>query len=129
MQQQPNVGEFCWNELATSDLKATKAFYKAVLGWDFIDHDMGDMTYTMIKKGDNEFGGIWQIPTEKRNEIPPHWMGYILVDNLQETITKAQQNGATIRVPETPVGDFGKFVIVQDPNGAHIAFWQSLKSC
>lgn len=120
------VGEFCWNELATNNVKSAKDFYSKILGWEFIDHNMGDTTYTMIKVGDKEFGGIWQIPTDKINEIPPHWMGYILVDDIEKTIKKAQDLGATIKVPVTPVGDYGLFSIIIDPTGAHIAFWESI---
>lgn len=36
--------------------------------------------------------------------------------------------GGTVTVPATPVQDFGRFAVVQDPMGVHIAFWQSLKS-
>lgn len=123
----PKIGEFCWNELATPNVKAAKDFYGKVLGWEFTDHDMGDMTYTMIKCGAKEFGGIWQIPNDKKNEIPPHWMGYILVDDVDNILAKAKNAGATVKMPVTPAGDFGRFAIVVDPTGAHIAFWQSLK--
>ena len=29
-----DVGCFCWNELASNDIEATKAFYRAVFGWE-----------------------------------------------------------------------------------------------
>lgn len=122
---QPKVGEFCWNELATPNVKAAKEFYGELLGWQFTDHDMGECTYTMIQQKDQTFGGIWHIPNEKQAEIPPHWMGYILVDNLEQTLEKAVQLGATIKLPITPVSNMGRFIVVMDPTGAHIAFWQS----
>lgn len=122
---QPRIGEFCWNELATPDVKAAKAFYGELLGWQFTDHDMGEGTYTMIQQKDQSFGGIWHIPNDKQTEIPPHWMGYILVDNLENTLEKAVQLGATVKLPITPVSNMGRFIVVMDPTGAHIAFWQS----
>lgn len=30
-------------------------------------------------------------------------------------------------MPATPVSDFGRFAVIQDPTGAHIALWQSTK--
>ncbi len=30
-------GTFCWSQLITTDLKASKAFYKAVFGWAAAD--------------------------------------------------------------------------------------------
>lgn len=125
MENQP-IGGFCWNELATPNLQAAKDFYGKVLGWKFTDMNMGDMTYVKISTGDKEFGGMWQIPTEKKDEVPPHWMGYIFVENIKDTLEKAQQLGATIKMPITPAGDFGLFAIIMDPTGAHIAFWETL---
>jgi predicted enzyme related to lactoylglutathione lyase len=120
------IGEFCWNELATPDVEAAKGFYGKLLGWTFSEHDMGDTTYTMIKSKGGEFGGMWQIPNDQKGQIPPHWMGYILVDDVEATLEKAQSMGATVKLPVTKAGDYGLFIVITDPTGAHIAFWQRL---
>ncbi|MDP1604534.1 MAG: VOC family protein [Legionella sp.] len=121
------TGQFCWNELATTSVKDAKDFYGEIFGWEFTDHKMGDITYTMIKNGDKEFGGMWQIPNDQQEDIPPHWMGYILVDDLEKTLKKAESLGATIKMPATAAGDYGRFGIIIDPTGAHIAFWESIR--
>lgn len=123
----PQTGEFCWNELATSNVKAAKDFYGKVFGWEFSDHPMGDTTYTMIKRNNKEFAGIWSIPKDQEKHIPPHWMAYILVENLDEAIKKAQKHGAGIVKPATNAGEFGRFAIIADPTHAHIALWQTVK--
>ncbi len=127
MSDKPQFGGFCWNELATANLQAAKDFYGKVFGWEFIDHDMGDMTYTMIKINGKECAGIWAIPKEMQKDIPPHWMAYIFVDNLESSLEKATKQGASIIKPATNAGDMGRFAIITDPTGAHIAIWQSLK--
>lgn len=127
MQENPKIGEFCWNELATSNVQAAKDFYGKVFGWKFSDHDMGDMTYTMIKINDKEFAGIWSIPKDKEKEIPPHWMSYILVENLDESLKKIQEQNGIVMKPASNAGDFGRFAIIIDPTGAHIALWQNLR--
>ncbi len=128
MNDQPKTGEFCWNELATNNVQAAKDFYQKVFDWEFTEHDMGDMTYTVIKRNNHEFGGIWSIPKDQEKQIPPHWMAYILVDNVDESLAKAEKQGASIMKPATKAGDFGRFAIITDPTGAHIALWQVLKS-
>lgn len=128
MSEMPKMGEFCWNELATNNVQAAKDFYGKVFGWKFTDHEMGDMTYTMIKRNDKEFAGIWTIPKDKAQEIPPHWMAYILVENVDDYVKKALAAGATLVKPISTAGDFGRFAIIVDPTGAHIALWQTLKS-
>ncbi len=126
----PNHGEFCWNELMTPDLKKAKEFYKSLLHWESEDQNIGDNTYTMFKAAGNDFiGGMMQIPAGQEKKIPPHWMGYISVDDVDAIIKKAQQLGAKVTVPATNVSDYGRFSVIEDPTGAHVAFWQSLKSC
>ena len=120
------IGQFCWNELATTSVKAAKEFYSKSFGWSFVDRNMGDMTYTMVKSGENEMAGMWQIPSDKSHEIPPHWTCYIYVANLDDSLKEVQKNGATVKIPATPVSDFGRFAIIVDPTGAHIGLWESL---
>jgi uncharacterized protein len=125
MSNQFKGGEFCWNELATPDINAAKEFYGRVFGWKFSDHQIGDSTYSMIKSGDKEFAGMWQIPQDQAKHVPPHWMSYILVDDLAHSLEQATQHGATIKMPITKAGEMGQFAIIIDPTGAHIAMWES----
>ncbi|QMT59526.1 VOC family protein [Legionella sp. PC997] len=122
---QNSMGQFCWNELATADVNKAKEFYSKVLGWQFKEIHSGEMTYTLIQANDKEFAGIWQIPANQQNEIPPHWMAYILVNNVADTLAKAKENGAQEIKGVTHVGDMGLFAIIKDPTGAHIAFWET----
>lgn len=126
MSDQPKIGEFCWTELATTNVQSAKDFYKKVFDWKFSDLNMGEMTYTMIKRDGKEFGGMWAIPKDKEKQIPPHWMSYILVENLEDSLAKASNNGATMVKPISNAGDMGRFAIITDPAGAHIALWQVL---
>lgn len=123
----PQRGEFCWNELMTSDVNKAKDFYKNLFGWTYEDNNMGDFTYTMFKAGERNIGGMVQTPPGYENQIPSHWMGYVLVDNIDDSVKKAQTLGATIKVPVTTAGDYGRFSIIIDPTGAHIALWQVIK--
>lgn len=127
MNDTPKAGDFCWNELATSNVQAAKNFYGKVFGWEFSDHDMGDMTYTMITINNKQAAGIWAIPKELEQQISPHWMTYILVDDIEASLQKAENEGAKIIKPIQNAGDFGRFAIITDPTGAHIALWQTLK--
>lgn len=117
-------GEFCWNELATANVKAAKDFYSKVFGWTYREHEMPDTTYTVIELNGKDIGGIWAIPKEKQSKLQPHWVTYILVKDLDAALKKAHENGAKIVKPLTKSGDLGLFGIIEDPTGAHIAFWE-----
>ncbi|MFT4058071.1 MAG: VOC family protein [Legionella sp.] len=120
----PSKGQFCWNELATNDVQRAKEFYSKLLDWEFKEIKSDDMTYTLIRSGNKECGGIWQIPNDQKANIPPHWMAYILVDNVQKTLEQAKKHGATEVKGVTQAGDMGHLAIIMDPTGAHIAFWE-----
>jgi len=123
--EQPTVGEFCWTELATPNVQAAKDFYGKVFGWEFSEQDMGnDMMYTMISTKGKQFGGMWAIPKDK--EIPPHWMSYILVKNIDESLEEVQKHGANVVRPAMNAGDYGRYAVITDPTGAHVALWQPL---
>lgn len=125
----PKSGEFCWNELSTLNPKQAKEFYHALLGWESRDMEAGDCVYTIFKSGDKDIGGMYEIPKDKKDMIPPVWLSYIAVDDVDSIVTKAQSLGAQVRCPATSVGDYGRFAVVADPTGATIAFWQALKEC
>lgn len=124
-ENQFTIGSICWNELATPDVQKAKDFYGKVFGWQFFDVDMGGMMYTLIKLGEKDVGGIWAIPQEQKKDIPPHWMSYILVENIETSLEKAKKHGASVIKSATPVGDVGRLAIFTDPTGAHIALWET----
>ncbi len=126
MSDMPSVGQFCWNELSTTDPKKAKEFYGKVFGWEFEEHPMGDMNYIMVKvNGKKASAGIWAIPKEMQSQIPPHWMSYILVENLEKSLEKVTKLGGKVVRPATEAGDFGRFAIITDPTGAMIAIWEN----
>lgn len=124
----PVVGQFVWNELATPNAQAAKTFYKEMFGWEFSEVSTAgeDKNYTMIKKDNRDIGGIWAIPTNLQGQIQPHWLPYIMVDNVEKSVEKARQNGATVIRPVQKAGDKGFFAIIRDPSGAEVAFWQAV---
>lgn len=123
------AGSFCWNELMTTDVDKAKQFYKSLFGWEYQEHEMAHVMYTMFQTSENAGGGMMQIPEDKQGKIPSHWLSYVSVDDLEVAVNKAASLGAHIKMPATPAGDFGRFAIIEDPTGAQIALWQSLKDC
>ena len=110
----------------TSDTTKAKDFYGKMFGWTSQDLPMKNMTYTMFNKGEKSIGGLLQIPSQESGKIPPHWMSYIMVNNLDEMVKKAEVLGAEVKMPITAVEGIGRFAVLADPTGAHIALWQSM---
>jgi uncharacterized protein len=110
------AGKFVWYEMMSKDPKASEEFYSKFVGWSFKDVPMGDFTYRLIHAGEPMVGGI--MPLEEKQDIPSHWITYITVDDVDETVKKAVELGGTSCVPPTDIPEVGRFAVVTDPQGA-----------
>jgi uncharacterized protein len=123
-QQKPMaVGEFCWNELLTSDEAAATKFYSAVFGWQAADFPGAGVKYTIWKNNGKGLGGLMKRPME---DIPPHWLGYVTVADVDATAKKAGEAGGKVMMPPFDVPTVGRIAVFQDPQGAALGIIQPL---
>ena len=113
-------GAFSWSELMTSDVAAAKAFYSQLFGWEMQDMSMEGTTYTVLKAGGAEVGGLMATPPEAQG-APPQWGSYVTVDDVDATVATAEKLGGKILVPPRDIPDVGRFCVIQDPQGAVIS--------
>lgn len=113
-------GAFSWCELMTTDVSAAKQFYTQLLGWTTEDMPMPEMTYTVVKAGGTDVGGMMPIPPQCAG-TPPRWGIYITVDDVDATVHKAEALGATTVVPPTDIPNVGRFATIEDPQGAMVS--------
>jgi len=116
-------GGVCWTELGTKDANAAKPFYNAVFGWNAEVAPMPGTEYTLFKNGENTAGGMMQI-TPEMGPIPSHWMPYIAVADCDGTSAKVTANGGHIVMGPMDIPSVGRFAVMRDPQGAHLAFLQ-----
>lgn len=117
-------GALAWNELGTRDVDAAKAFYGAVFGWGFEDHDMGEMgTYTEWQLDGNAIGGMMDIGGRMPDEIPAHWLVYFAVENTDAAVETVKSSGGDVRFGPIDI-PAGRFAVVGDPQGAVFAVIQ-----
>jgi uncharacterized protein len=128
----PNIdastpGHFCWIELATSDPVAAKKFYSDVFGWTTVENDMGGMgIYYLFQKNGRDCAAMYQLmPDQAAQGVPPNWTTYVATSNADQTAEKAKSLGATILAGPFDVQDHGRMAMLQDPQGAVFAIWQS----
>jgi predicted enzyme related to lactoylglutathione lyase len=113
-------GAFSWCELMTTDAEAATKFYSALFGWSVEKMPMEDMTYTVLKAGEEGIGGIMPMPADAQG-VPPHWGVYVTVDDVDAIAKKAEELGAKTVVPLTDVPNVGRLCAFQDPQGAVIS--------
>src|SRR4051794_16942610 len=107
-------GAMAWNELATPDIEAAKAFYGQVFGWQYEEAEGMPFRYVGIKTaaGGNN-GGI----REPQPGEPPYWLVYFGTDDVDASLAKAEESGGTRMAGPMDIG-VGKLGVAQDPQGA-----------
>ncbi len=110
-------GAFSWNELMTNDVAGAKRFYSELLGWTLTDMESSCGSYTMAKAGDTEVAGIMATPAEAQG-MPPAWGAYVTVDDVDAMPAQVEALGGKVILPPQDIPDVGRFMVMQDPQGA-----------
>ena len=118
---QMTPGTFGWNELATTDSNASKSFYTSLMGWTTEEMPMpqGDV-YTVFKIGDRPAGGMMTMAGPDFEGVPPHWMGYLTVEDVDATCARCAELGGAVRMGPFDVEGVGRFAVITDPSGAAV---------
>jgi predicted enzyme related to lactoylglutathione lyase len=120
MANQPATNTFCWNELATTDAGVCTKFYTQLFGWTTeLVPIGGGANYTVFKQGDTKTGGMLQMDANW-GTIRPHWMPYILVDDVDQYAKRVSELGGKVCVPPTTM-QVGRFAVVEDPTGGYFS--------
>ena len=118
------AGEFSWAELNTTDFDAAWKFYSELFDWEHRETmDMGPQgQYFMWKhKSAITKGGMSNMA--KAMNIPPHWLHYINVDDIDAAVTRIKDKGGSINMGPMDIPGNDKIAICQDPQGAVFAIY------
>ena len=115
------VGKFVWHEQVSPDPKQAQDYYTQLFGWDTEVFKPGEVDYTMISSGGQTHGGFGKA---MEGAPPPHWLSHIHVDNLDETIEKANAAGGKVAAGPFEMGEVGRIAIIADPQGAYLAAYE-----
>ena len=109
-------GDFIWYELSTPDIDAAQAFYAPLLGWSFADSGMENMEYHIFSTPESAVGGMFKPPADV--PMPPAWLGYIGVDDVDKMAESITHGGGTVHMPPTDIPGVGRMAMLADPQGA-----------
>jgi predicted enzyme related to lactoylglutathione lyase len=112
-------GAFSWSELMTTDPEAATAFYAKLFGWQVEPMNMG-MPYNVLKVGDAAIGGIMGMPPGAPAGMPPMWMPYVTVADVDALVKQVVSLGGKVRMPPADIPSVGRFAVIADPQGAAI---------
>lgn len=112
-------GSFIWYELLTSDAGAAQEFYGKTVGWSFADSGQPGMDYRIISAGSEGVGGMMPIsPDMAAGGARPIWLGYIGVDDVDESVAAIVKAGGAVQMPANDIAGVGRIAMVTDPSAA-----------
>ncbi len=110
-------GAFSWGELNARGVEEALRFYQRVFGWGVRTTDGGDRPYHEFQLDGRSILGAMEIPAAVPAFVPPHWLVYFDVEDVDASAERARQLGAQdVLGPMDFPG--GRFALVTDPQGA-----------
>ncbi|HET9121825.1 MAG TPA: VOC family protein [Solirubrobacterales bacterium] len=118
-------GEFCWVDLATTDVDGAKAFYDDLLGVQAEDAP-GDQEetggYGFLMRDGKMVAGIGPVQSGEGHSA---WASYIKVEDTDATAAKVKDAGGSVFFgPVDLPNDSGRVAMLRDPEGAFIGIIQ-----
>jgi predicted enzyme related to lactoylglutathione lyase len=123
-QEMPKHGEICWTEIATSNLDETDAFYADLFGWKIKSDENRVFEYRHFEDGKGyDVGGMYELDPDMTggHDVPPHFMTYVAVDDVDETVRQAIEKGGSLKREPMDIEGTGRFAVITDPAGATFA--------
>ncbi|MDJ0905352.1 MAG: VOC family protein [Woeseiaceae bacterium] len=118
------VGQIGWIDMSTADADGVRDFYKAVVGWETEDVDMGGYADYVMKTPDSGDGVAGVCHARGSNaDLPAGWLIYITVADVEASAAACAQHGGKVLVEPRGLAG-GSFCVVEDPGGSVAALYQ-----
>ncbi len=120
------IGTIGWIDLTVPEAEKIRDFYAAVAAWKAAPVSMGEYDdFSMVPlQGDSPVAGICHARGVNAG-IPPQWMIYIHVADLDRAMEKCTQLGGRVKFGPTALGGEGRFCVIEDPAGAVAALFEA----
>ena len=113
-------GTFCWADLATPDVENAKAFYGALLAWEFEHMDSSGAPEYVVARRE----GARVAALHEAGDQPPHWNNYVSVEDVDVIARRAQELGGSVFAGPFDVSSAGRMAAISDPQGAMVIAWK-----
>lgn len=121
----PSVGTVGWFDLTVPDAARVRDFYQKVVGWTSSDVDMGGYNDYCLHapNRDEPVAGVCHARGPNA-ELPPVWLMYITVADLEASLQCCHANGGVALSSIRDMGGYGRMAVIRDPAGAVCAMIQ-----
>ncbi len=114
-------GKFVWHDLLTPDTLAARTFYGELLGWSFRERE----GYVEIYSGERRIGGMLEIRPGEGMQAEARWLPAMSVPDVDAAARRVPALGGRVINGPMDLGERGRAVLVEDPEGAHLLLLHS----
>ncbi|MBK8261583.1 MAG: VOC family protein [Nannocystis sp.] len=115
----PQLGEFCWETLSSSDPARARRFYRDVIGWVEQPSPAGGIVFGV---GPTSAEGVADL--QEAIGMPAMWLTYVVVEALEAARSRAERLGGQVVAPLIEVPKVGRIAVIADPTGGHFGLFQ-----
>ncbi|HPG08712.1 MAG: VOC family protein [Saprospiraceae bacterium] len=118
-------GKIEWLDLTVPDAEKALDFYQQVIGWDKSVVNMGDYDDFCVMPHGEDIPAAGICHARGGNaDIPPLWIPYFNVENLDKSVQSTTALGGTLLTPIKAMGAHSRYVFIRDPAGAVCALFE-----
>jgi uncharacterized protein len=112
--------------VVTTDIAASKRFYGDLFGWRGTHESGADPANAVdFTLGGAIVGGMYTLPGHLRESgVPPHWISYVSVGNVDDVIARAEAHGGETVAAGFDVRNEAREAFIRDPTGAVLGLWE-----
>jgi predicted enzyme related to lactoylglutathione lyase len=119
----PVYGSIGWVDLTIPDAPRLRDFYQKVAGWTSQPVKMsGYDDFSMLSQSGEAVAGVCHARGGNA-KLPPVWMIYIVVENLDLALQSCLNLGGKVVSPIRMAGG-SRYAVIQDPADAFVALWE-----
>ena len=128
MKSKPRVGTIAWTDLTVPHADTVRDFYAKVVGWHPEPVDMGGYDdFNMLQSADGEpIAGVCHARGPNA-DLPPQWLNYIVVADLDESIRMCRSLGGSVIAGPKAMDAASRYCVIRDPAGAVVALFATTR--
>ncbi|MFD7876508.1 VOC family protein [Streptomyces sp. NPDC059766] len=107
-------GSLGWVELLTRSPERAETFYTTLFGWTVNASEH----YTQWGVHGADFGGMIAMDDKFPPEVPPHWLPYFAVEDVDATAATTTAGDGSVLMEPTTMGGGRRLAVLRDPQGA-----------
>jgi len=113
-------GDWIWIQLLSRNAKKAAPFYRAVGGYDVVENTSSNRLSDYVLTSEGYARATVRTIPRHRGDVQPHWLPFVRVKSLNESVALAKQLGGTVLLEPKPELFGGRVAVIADPAGAAI---------